>query len=128
MSKANLSERERRFVEAYMGKAAGNATKAAILAGYSKATARKQGSRLLTKGNIQAAIAARAKDDPAVSDREERQRFYTSTMRNPKVGWKDRLKAAELLGKTQGDFIKRVQFENVPPFQLILDGDGSGGQ
>lgn len=121
MSAKPLSERERKFVEAYMGKAGGNATKAAIRAGYSKATARKQGSRLLTKGNIRSAIDARAKEDPNVSDREERQRFYTATMRSAKVSMKERLKAAELLGKTQGDFIKRIQFENVPPFQLILD-------
>lgn len=116
-----LSERERRFVEAYMGKAAGNATKAALLAGYAKNTAEKQASRLLGKVGIASAIAARAAADPTVAERAERQQFYSAVMRNPKCSWKDRLKAAELQGKTQGDFVKRIQFENVPPFKLILE-------
>lgn len=54
-----LSERERRFVEAYMGEAAGNATKAAELAGYSARTARQIGSRLLSKVDIQQVIYQR---------------------------------------------------------------------
>jgi phage terminase small subunit len=118
---APLSERERRFVDAYMGAAAGNATKAARLAGYAKNTAEKQASRLLGKVGIQAAIDARTKEDPAVSDREERQRFYSVVMRNPKLAMKDRLKAAELQGKTQGDFIKRIKFEDVPAFKIIYE-------
>lgn len=54
-----LSERERRFVDAYMGRAAGNATKAAEIAGYKPANARQQASRLLTKANIKAAVEER---------------------------------------------------------------------
>jgi phage terminase small subunit len=43
-----LTLKQRRFVEAYCGEAAGNATQAAKLAGYSSRTARSQGQRLLT--------------------------------------------------------------------------------
>jgi phage terminase small subunit len=111
-----LTERERRFVEAYMGAAAGNATKAARLAGYSATTARKQGSRLVTKGHIRAAIRERANDDPAVWTREDRQRFWTSVARGVEGGYpdallRDRLKASELLGKSQADFVERVEVE-----------------
>lgn len=107
-----LSERERRFVEAYMGEAAGNATKAALIAGYSHRSARSMASRLLTKrNNVRAAIAARAKTDALVASRETRQRFWTSVLHGKgkfaKVPWRDRLKASELLGKSQGDFIER---------------------
>jgi phage terminase small subunit len=116
---ARLNERERRFVEAYMGKAAGNATRAAKAAGYAKTSAKVTGCRLLTKANVRAAIDARTHADPAVSDREDRQRFLSQVMHSTKVGMKDRLKAVELLGKSQGDFIKRIQFENVPAFRLI---------
>ena len=42
-----------------MGEAAGNATKAALVAGYSHKTARQQGCRLLTRANIREAIANR---------------------------------------------------------------------
>lgn len=99
----------------------GNATKAAVLGGYSRNTASQIGYRLLRKVQIQQAIAARAKADPKVADRVERQRFYSTVMRDRQAKTCDRLAAAEVLGKTQGDFIKRVQFENVPPFHLILD-------
>lgn len=117
----SLTERERRFVEAYMGEAAGNATKAAMLAGYSRKTARQIGARLLTKVDIKSAIDARAECDPAVSNRTDRQRFFTHVMRDPSVAMKDRLKAAELLAKSQGDFVKKIEFVNPPPFRLILD-------
>jgi phage terminase small subunit len=45
-----------RFVAAYLGPAQQNASRAAKLAGYSKKTARFQGSRLLTRVNIQLEI------------------------------------------------------------------------
>lgn len=103
-----LSERERRFVEFYMGEAAGNATKAARFAGYSAKTARKQGSRLRTKGHIRAAIQEAARNDPAVWTREDRQRFWTAVAAGAggfaKATLRDRLKASELLGRSQSDF------------------------
>ena len=117
-----ISERERRFVEHFMGDAAGNATHAARLAGYSSKTARKQGSRLLTKGHIRAALAQRAQDDPAVWTREERQRFWTAIARGadggyPEASLRDRLKASELLGKSQADFLDRIEHSG----QLTLE-------
>ena len=68
-----MTERERRFVECYMGEAAGNGTKAALLAGYSPVTARNQASRLLTKGYIQSAIEERSQRDVLTWSREQRQ-------------------------------------------------------
>lgn len=106
----SLSERERCFVEAYMGQAAGNATKAAIAAGYSQKTAASIASRLLRKVKIKKAIKTRVKADPKAATREDRQRFWTNVMdgtgKFAKVGMKDRLKASELLGKSQGDFVE----------------------
>jgi hypothetical protein len=107
MTTPKLSERERRFVEAFMGKAAGNATKAAIAAGYSVKSARRSGTRLSTKRHIREAIAARQKDDPAVADREERQRFLTSMMRDIEGHPLARLKACDQLSKIGGDYIER---------------------
>lgn len=54
---AQLSERQQRFVDAYLVDP--NATKAAIAAGYSAATAKQQGSRLLTNVDVAAALAKR---------------------------------------------------------------------
>ena len=59
---ATLSARRAAFVDAYTDPTSagfGNATRAAILAGYSKRTARQQGQRLLTNVDIAEAVAAR---------------------------------------------------------------------
>lgn len=52
-----LTEKESRFVAALLGDAAGNGTKAAVLAGYGKSGAKVIASRLLKKPKIQAALA-----------------------------------------------------------------------
>lgn len=126
MGKRRLTEKQRRFVEAYMGEAAGNATEAARLAGY-KGNANQLGSigtENLQKPAIQEAIALRVACSPLVATREERQAFYTRVMKGEEQdvrvtatgeeirtapALKERMKAAELLGKTQGDFIQRVE-------------------
>ena len=117
MKTSNLNERERRFVEAYMGEAAGNGTKAAEVAGYSARNAGPQGSRLLRKANIRAAIAARTQDDPAVADRMARQRLWSDIAfgRGAFAGasLRDRLTASELLGRSQADFVQRHHHETI---------------
>lgn len=52
-----LTAREQRFVNAYLGEAAGNGGKAAILAGYKKAGSRVAATRLLKKPAVRDAIA-----------------------------------------------------------------------
>lgn len=112
----DLNERQRRFVEAYMGRAEGNATEAARMAGYGENSddgyLAVQGSRLIGNDKIREAIAARVVNDPLVADREELQRFFTLVMRGEEgegVQMKDRLKAAELLGKTRAEFKDKVE-------------------
>lgn len=70
MGTVNLSEREARFVDAYIGEAAGNGTEAARLAGYkgSASVLKVQASRLLTRANVQAALAERRKAQIASAD------------------------------------------------------------
>ena len=110
-----LSEKERRFVEAFMGKAGGNGTKAALLAGYAANGAAVQSTRLLRKAKIQAAMQNRQDADPLVATREERQRFWTAMMKRAEdhkcedATHQDRLRASELLGKSSGDFIDRIE-------------------
>ena len=109
MADGKLTARQRAFVEAY----AGNATAAALAAGYSEKTARSQGQRLLTKADIKDAIKAREAQRlaPTIATRQERQEFWTSVLRNEDEAMKDRLKAAELLGKSEGDFLERVEMD-----------------
>ena len=59
---SELNQRQARFVEEYLTpgtEAYGNATQAAIRAGYSPRTAKQQGNRLLTKAHISRAVAKR---------------------------------------------------------------------
>jgi len=68
-----LTARQLRFVGTYSG----NATVAAIQAGYSPKTARSQGQRLLTNVDIQKAIQAREKTrmESTIANRKQRQEF-----------------------------------------------------
>ena len=106
---AKLTARQQAFVEAY----AGNATAAALAAGYSKKSARVQGRRLITKDNVAKAIKEREAQRlaPTIATRQERQEFWTSVLRSEDEAMKDRLKAAELLGKSEGDFLERVEMD-----------------
>lgn len=102
-----LTTRQRRFVEAYDG----NATQAAIAAGYSEKTARFMGHENLTKPYILAEIKARdtIRSTSLIASRAERQQFWSSVMRDKDQQMRDRLKAAELLGKSEADFVERQE-------------------
>jgi phage terminase small subunit len=102
-----LTVKQQRFVEAYSG----NASAAAIQAGYSMKTARSMGQRLLTNVDIQKAIQAREvqRMKSMIMTREERQEFWTSTIADTEHPIQARLKASELLGRSEGDFLERVE-------------------
>lgn len=141
-----LSAREQGFVDAYTdpGKAKGVAWLACKLAGYAgnQATLAVQGSRLLKKAKVLKAIELATVEVRAktVADRRERQEFFTKVFRGEvdeevvvvvaegdfcsraekvrkQVGGRDRLKAAELLGKVQGDFIDRLESRAADAFR-----------
>lgn len=130
-----LSERHRRFVEAFMGSAAGNAAAAAREAGYkgTRETVERTATRLTQHPAVRAAIEERQRGDPRVADREERQRFWSSIMRGEPqkqlVGervletvptLRDRLLAAQHLGKSNGDFFERVKHEGHIGHEIVV--------
>jgi len=110
--KDGLTERQRRFVEAFMGRCQGNATEAARVAGCPKRSAHVTASRWLKNAKVKAGIAARVKSDPKVLDREELQQFWSQVTLGlgefKAWGGNDRIRASELLGKTQKMFSERV--------------------
>ena len=61
-----MNERQRRFVEEYL--VDGNATQAAIRAGYSERAANREGSRLLSKVDVKAAIESRRRERSVQAD------------------------------------------------------------
>tara|TARA_A100001515_G_C4545210_1_gene201583 strand:- start:192 stop:761 length:570 start_codon:yes stop_codon:yes gene_type:complete len=105
----SLTEKQRRFVEAYLGEADGNAYEAAKIAGYggNKRSLEVIGSENLRKPEIRKAIDARTQTGGLVATREERQAFLTKVMRAETRRMPERLKAAEMLCKMHGDFTER---------------------
>lgn len=108
---ARLTPKQARFVAEYLKDC--NATQAAVRSGYSKNTAESQGSRLLRNARVCSAVAeGQARHlSSAIATREERQKFWTEVMagRGDDVQMRDRLKASELLGKSEADFTEKVQ-------------------
>lgn len=122
MAEDKLTVKQLRFVEAYDG----NATAAAIAAGYSVKTACYIGNENLRKPNIIKAIKAREakKVKPHIASREDRQKFWTETMRDTKADLKNRLRASELLGKSEADFIERVEANiNISPKAVLSEAE-----
>ena len=116
---AKLNAKRQAFVDAWEG----NATAAALAAGYSPKTAYSQGQRLLKNVEVQDAIKARETQRlaPTIASRRERQEFWTSVLRNEEEAMKNRLKAAELLGKSEGDFLERVEMDMTLSPAAILE-------
>ena len=101
-----LNERQKAFADYYIQ--TGNATEAAIKAGYSEKTARSIGAENLTKPDISAYIRERLDEqsNKRVADANEVIEFYTAVMRGEvkdqfglDASLSDRLKAGDALMK-----------------------------
>jgi phage terminase small subunit len=99
-----LTEKERRFIEAFMGPCAGNGTKAAIAAGYGKGGAHVRASRLLRKAKIQAALATRIerRDAQGIADASERDLMLSGIARDKSSAPLARIRAIAELNKCDG--------------------------
>jgi len=104
-----LTPKQLRFIAAFVKGQSAQA--AAVEAGYSKATSRSKAHTWLKSPRFAAAVAAmkaeRLRED--IADADELRRVWTQILRDPKEATRDRLKAAELLGKSQGMFLERVE-------------------
>ncbi len=105
MSKT-LTLKERRFVDAYLGSAGGNATQAARQAGYagSPDVLKVQASRLLTRANVRAAINAslRRESREEIMVADERDRLLSMFARMTSLCVRDRIRAIAELNKCTG--------------------------
>jgi phage terminase small subunit len=117
-----LSPLQKRFVEFYDG----NATEACRKAGYSEKCARQAGTMNMKTPKIIRAIRTREnnKKRTNVAKRIERQEFWSKTMRDIKIDIQHRLKASELLGKSEADFTDRLVVTK--PLLIIKDLSGEG--
>ena len=125
-----LTLKQQCFADEYI--ISGNATQSAIKAGYSKKYAATNTDKLLKNTNIKNYIDERLKEleDKAIAKQEEVLQYLTSVMRGEheeevlygvgegvqstrhvEVGAKDRIKAAELLGKRYRLFTDKVELD-----------------
>ncbi|MBF1170760.1 MAG: terminase small subunit [[Eubacterium] sulci] len=142
--KDKLTLKQKRFADEYI--ISGNATQSAIKAGYSKKTAGVIAVENLEKPNIKAYIGERLKelDDKAIAKQEEVLQYLTAVMRgqsksavvvieglgeglsearliNKTPDEKDRIKAAELLGKRYGAFTEKVDISGDMSLSIEVD-------
>jgi phage terminase small subunit len=116
-----LSPRERAFVREYLACSVGKT--AAERAGYPISRAKQQACLLLKKPEIKAAIAATeaTRDQTAIMAADDLRVFWTATIRNAALPLSERLKASDLLGKSQGCFVERKITEGSTQQTITLD-------
>ena len=107
MDKKKLTTKQQRFVDFYDG----NATEACRKAGYkgNENTLNQMANKLVRNGKIKTAIEKREKlsNKRIIMDRESRQELWTMIALDKEERTETRLRASELLGKSEGDFIDR---------------------
>ena len=135
-----LTARQKKFCDEYL--ISGNATDAAIKAGYSPKTAYSMGNENLNKPELKAYIETELDKihSAKIADAEEVMKYLTAVMRGEhteeipllcgdgcqeltqkEVGAKERLKAAELIGKRYGLFTDKVGLEGAVPVVIMGD-------
>lgn len=118
---ADLTPKQKAFCEHYAGNG-GNATQAAIDAGYSEDGARVEGSRLLTNANVLEYIRelSAPSENKRIADATEIKEFWSSIMRDNSEKTTDRLKASELLGKSAAMFIDKIETKTSTDTRIVL--------
>ena len=131
---SRLTEKQKLFCDEYLIDC--NATRAAIAAGYSENSAKVIGAENLTKPNVKEYIDARMaeKRKHTIATQDEVLEYLTSVLRGESQGTevvvegkgdgfsearefskkpseKERMKAAELLGKRYGTFVEKVKLD-----------------
>ena len=144
MPKLKLNEKQKRFCEEYLIDL--NATQAAIRAGYSEKTAYTIGQKLTKKSEVKAYIEEKIATlkNERTADTQEIMEYLTSVMRGEseseeivlkgvgkgsqkiekiqkRPSEKDKLKAAELLGKRFGMFNEKTNISDAVP--VVIESD-----
>lgn len=141
---SKLTLKQKRFADEYI--ISGNATESAIKAGYSKKYANTNASKLLQNTTIKRYIDERLKilDSEKIADQKEVLQYLSAVMRGEHkektlisigefgqeivdidVGAKDRIKAAELLGKRYKLFTDKVEVDANIETVVFVDDIGS---
>ena len=104
-----LTPKQKAFVSVYNG----NATESAILAGYSERSAGSIAVGLMNNPLIVRMIRSRQDQEQKIKilSRQERQAFWSTVANDPEQKMQDRLRASELLAKSECDFTEKVEVD-----------------
>lgn len=137
-----MTDKQKKFCDEYIISI--NATDAAIKAGYSPKTAYSQGQRMLKNVEVKTYIDNKLSEihSSAVADAKEVMEYLTSVMRGKSSSSvlalcgdgcqgvitkppdeKERIKAAELIGKRYGLFTDKVEMGGTVPVIIVGDGE-----
>lgn len=137
---AKLTKKQQRFCDEYLIDC--NATQAAIRAGYSVKTANEQGAKLIKNKRISEQIEKQLEllHSEKMADVQEVMEYLTAVMRGEcteqvlrlvgngvqeiafiQTAAKDRIRAAELIGKDYGMFRENFSLENLSPVIIVND-------
>ncbi len=134
-----MTEKQKRFCDEYLKDL--NATQAAIRAGYSKKCAKQTGQRMLTYADVKEYIDKQVDGlhKESIAEADEVLRYFTSVMRgesrsqiviattygseriNKPPDEKERLKAAEMLGKYHTLFTDKQKIDADLSFEVRID-------
>lgn len=106
-----LTIKQKKFADEYI--ISGNYYESAKKAGYSENYAKAQSYKLLENVGIKSYIDERMDeiDKSKIADQQEVMEFLTTTMRDDENATKDRLKAAELIGKRHMMWVEKRMLE-----------------
>ena len=106
MSITLTDERLKKLVQVYLSNGMVKST-ALEEAGYSRSYSRTLGLKLYDNIRVQTAIKAEAAKTRAesIATRKQRQEFWTAIMQDATANNADRLRASEILGKSECDFV-----------------------
>ena len=105
-----LTQKQKMFADEFV--LTGNATQSYIkVYNCSVKNAESSSSDLLRNPKVTKYIAEMNQEikNDKIADMQEIKEFWTNTVRNDEVEMKDRIKASELIGKTNGAFIEKLE-------------------
>lgn len=106
-----LTEKQKKFIDYYIQ--TGNASESCKLAGYNGNNLDVLGTKNLNKLKEYILPRVEELDLNRTADLQEIFEFWTKTMKNENIKTNERLKASELLAKSQGAFTEKVEVKEI---------------
>lgn len=106
---SKLTIKQKKFADEYI--ISGNIYQSMLSAGYSENYAKSDGCKILENPSVKNYIEERTKEAelPKIASMQEIHEFWANMVRDENARPNDRLKASELIAKTQGAFLDKVE-------------------